>query len=68
MTVQQLSTGDLKKVSFDEEVYVVSAGTNMEYEATEMQIVYQSLTTPKTWYSFNLNDHTKKVLKQQEVR
>lgn len=81
MTVQDLKSGDMKKVqtrrscvvllfqqaTFDEEVYVVSTGSNYVYDTTEIQITYQSFTTPKTWYNYNMAFHTKKQLKQQEV-
>eukprot|EP01126_Amoeba_proteus_P043587 TRINITY_DN4791_c0_g1_i5.p1 TRINITY_DN4791_c0_g1~~TRINITY_DN4791_c0_g1_i5.p1 ORF type:complete len:345 (+),score=59.23 TRINITY_DN4791_c0_g1_i5:645-1679(+) len=67
MTIQTLTTGELKKASFDEDLYTVECGTNTVFDTMEIQIVYQSLTTPKTWYQYDMQTHNKKQLKQEEV-
>jgi len=67
MSVLTLATGELTKASFPEELYVVTTGTNANYDQSFVQIEYQSLITPETTYNYNLKDHSLELLKRKEV-
>ena len=56
-----------REIGVPEEVYSIWCGDNYEYDSDTFRYVYSSFITPKTWIDYNLNDHTSKTLKVQEV-
>lgn len=50
----------------DEETKVVT-GYNFDPDSTTLRVVYSSLTTPRTLYEFNLEDGSRKLLKQAKI-
>lgn len=54
-------------VDFDEEVYYTYIYTNREFDTELLRFGYMSLTTPATYYDYNMNNKEKTMLKQQEV-
>lgn len=54
-------------IPFDEEVYVVSIGTNVDPNSSFVRIVYTSLTTPTSIYDFNFESLELNLKKQEEV-
>ena len=60
-------TGNHHEVSFDEPVYVVYPTTNTEFNTTKLRFRYSSLTTPSTIFEYDLNERSKKILKETKV-
>lgn len=65
--VQNLRTGDTYDVPFDEPVYVVWHGTNIEFDSQVLRFNYSSLTVPASVYDFDLASKERVLKKQQEV-
>jgi len=67
----QLRILDLKaqghSVSFPEEVYTASAGTNEEFNTSLYRFNYQSMVTPGSVYDYDVKTRERKLLKQQPV-
>ena len=54
-------------IDFDEEVYSVYISQNPEFDTDLLRFQYTSLTTPNSHFDYNMNDKTRKLLKQEEV-
>jgi oligopeptidase B len=54
-------------IDFDEEVYSVYISKNPEFNTDFLRFEYNSLTTPNSHFDYNMNDKTRKLLKQEEV-
>jgi oligopeptidase B len=55
-------------IEFDEEVYAAGISNNPEYDSDELRYSYSSMTTPHTTYDYNMQNHEKKLKKQEEVK
>ena len=54
-------------IAFDEEAYALSLEGGYEYDTTVMRFVYQSPTTPRQWFDYDMATHQRTLLKTQEV-
>ena len=54
-------------IDFDEEVYSVYISQNPEFDTDLLRFQYTSLTTPNSHFDYNMNEKTRKLLKQEEV-
>ena len=54
-------------VAFDEEAYALSIEGGYEYETTKLRFVYQSPTTPRQWFDYDMAQRTRILLKTQEI-
>ena len=54
-------------IDFAEPAYVANVAYNPEFNTDILRYNYQSMTTPASVYDYNMNDHTKALLKQQEI-
>jgi len=59
--------GPADDLVFDEPLYCVGTGSNPEYEASALQVVFESLVTPKTISDYDLATGEYTVLKSQPV-
>jgi oligopeptidase B len=59
--------GDEHIVSFDEEAYALNLETGYEYETTLSRFVYQSPTTPRQTYDYDLATRERTLRKTQEI-
>ncbi|MDR0437849.1 MAG: S9 family peptidase [Bacteroidales bacterium] len=62
-----LKNGEDYYLEFPEEVYNTGIGYNPDFYATQLRYGYNSMTTPRTAYEYNLKTRETIVLKQQEV-
>ena len=67
MEVIDRSSGEVKRVAFDEEVYTAYTNGNAEYETELLRYTYESLTTPDSTYDYNLATEKHSLIKQQAV-
>jgi len=65
--VRNLRTGAEYDVPFNEPVYTVWHGTNLEFDSTVLRFNYSSLTVPTSVYDFDLLTQERRLLKQQAV-
>ncbi len=54
-------------VSFDEEAYALSLEGGYEYDTTVMRFVYQSPTTPRQWFDYDMTSAARTLRKTQEI-
>ena len=54
-------------IAFEEEAYALSASTGFEWAATSFTFVYQSPTTPRSWFDYDLATRARTLRKTQEV-
>jgi oligopeptidase B len=59
--------GPASELAFDEPLYSVGTGDNPEYETSAVQIVFESMVTPRTISDYDLVTGQRTVLKAQPV-
>ncbi|WP_309089415.1 S9 family peptidase [Phenylobacterium sp.] len=59
--------GDEHVVAFDEEAYALNLETGFEYATTTTRFVYQSPTTPRQWFDYDMASRQRTLRKTQEV-
>ena len=61
------STGSQTDLDFDEDVYTVGVGRNLEYDTARLRIGYQSLTTPPRVIDVDLETGVHELVKETPV-
>ncbi|RAK65427.1 S9 family peptidase [Phenylobacterium kunshanense] len=59
--------GEEHIVDFDEEAYALNLEGGYEYETTLTRFVYQSPTTPRQWFDYDMASRARTLRKTQEV-
>jgi oligopeptidase B len=59
--------GRSHEVAFDEEAYALHLEGGYEYETTTTRFVYQSPTTPRQWFDYDLESRARTLRKTQEI-
>jgi oligopeptidase B len=59
--------GPAREITFDEPLYSVGTGNNPEYDATALQVVFESLVTPRTISDYDVATGELTLLKRQPV-
>ncbi len=54
-------------ISVDEEAYALSLEGGYEYDTTVMRFVYQSPTTPRQWFDYDMARRERSLRKTQEI-
>ena len=54
-------------IDFDEEVYTVNPNVNLDFDTDVFRFSYTSLTTPNSFYDYNLKTKERTLLKQEEI-
>jgi oligopeptidase B len=54
-------------IAFDEEAYALGLEGGYEYDTAVMRFVYQSPTTPRQWFDYDMTTRERTWLKTQEV-
>lgn len=67
VTVRQLSTGKAFPLKFHDSAFAAYLTGNNELDNRKVRIYYSSLTTPGTYYDFNLNTGESEVMKQTPI-
>ena len=67
LRITDFANGKSHYIDFDEPVYGAYLGMNPEYGTKQLRFVYESLATPRSWYDYDVDGHTRKLLKRQPV-
>ncbi|MFC3079926.1 S9 family peptidase [Phenylobacterium terrae] len=59
--------GGAHEIAFDEEAYALGIETGYEYETTLTRFVYQSPTTPRQWFDYDMATRERTLRKTQEI-
>ncbi|MFP4059449.1 MAG: S9 family peptidase [Bacteroidales bacterium] len=54
-------------IDFGEDTYTAWIGVNMQFDTVTLRFGYSSLTTPTSYFDYNMDTREKALLKQQEV-
>ncbi len=54
-------------IAFDEEAYALNPDPGLEYDTTVLRFVYQSPTTPRQWFDYDMATRQRTLLKTQEI-
>ena len=65
--VRPWTGGDAHDIAFDEPVYDVYASVNREADTRVLRFGYESLTTPRSVYDYDMEARSRTLLKRQEV-
>jgi oligopeptidase B len=67
LRIRNINTNAEHYVDFGEPAYTAYAGSNPEYNSTNLRYIYTSLTTPSSVYDYNMDSRAKELKKRQEV-
>ena len=59
--------GGTHEIAFDEEAYALHLESGYEYRTTTTRFVYQSPTTPRQWFDYDLRTRERVLRKTQEI-
>lgn len=59
--------GHTHEIAFDEEAYALHLEGGYEYQTTTTRFVYQSPTTPRQWFDYDLESRERTLRKTQEI-
>ena len=59
--------GEEHEIAFDEEAYALSLEGGYEYDTTLTRFVYQSPTTPRQWFDYDMASRERTLRKTQEI-
>ena len=65
--VRDLASGETRPIPFDEAVYSVGGGLNIEFATTKLRVDYSSLVTPPSTFEIDMATGERTLLKQQEI-
>jgi oligopeptidase B len=66
--VLRLSDGAAHEIAMPEPVYSLGSGPNPEFDTDTYRFHYDSYVTPDAEYEYRLDDRSRRLLKQREVR
>ncbi|AUI88631.1 oligopeptidase B [Vibrio azureus] len=67
ITIRQLSTGKDYPLDFNDSAFTAYLTGNYELDNPYVRVYYSSLTTPGTYYDFDLQTHKSEIVKQTPV-
>jgi oligopeptidase B len=65
--VVDLASGRSHDIDFDEQAYVLSFGSNPEFDTDVLRYNYSSMVTPQSVFDYDLGRRIRVLVKQQEV-
>jgi oligopeptidase B len=67
IVVTERVSGAEHAIEVDEEAYALSLEGGYEYETTTLRFVYQSPTTPRQWFDYDMTTRARTLRKTQEI-
>lgn len=67
LRIRNIRTNAEHYVDFGEPAYTAYAGSNPEYNSSNLRYIYTSLTTPSSVYDYDMESREKQLKKRQEV-
>ncbi|HTS18470.1 MAG TPA: S9 family peptidase [Verrucomicrobiae bacterium] len=68
ISVYDIASGASHTIDWPEAAYDVEAGDNAIFDTNVLRITYESLTTPRSVYDYDMITHERKLLKRQIVK
>jgi oligopeptidase B len=67
ITVRNIATGESHDVTFPEEAYDLDVQRGFEWDTETLRFVYQSPSTPRETWDYDMSARTRVLMKRQEV-
>jgi len=67
MTIRDLTSGRETPLTFNDDIFVASFSGNYNSKSRNVRVFYSSMTTPATYYNFNLSTGKSRMLGQAQV-
>ena len=67
LLLTERGTGAEHAVAFDEEAFALSLAGGYEFDTTTLRFVYESPTTPKQWFDYDMATRARVLRKTQEI-
>ncbi|MGL4323281.1 MAG: S9 family peptidase [Beijerinckiaceae bacterium] len=67
IVIEDLSSQQSHIIAFDEEAYGLGLDGGYEFDTTTIRFTYSSMTTPSQVWSYDMDSHVRRMLKQQEI-
>ena len=67
IVIRSRQTGEEHAIAFDEAAYALSLHGSWEYETDQLRFSYESLTTPRQTFDYDMRTRTRTLLKTQEI-
>ncbi|MES1991023.1 MAG: S9 family peptidase [Pseudomonadota bacterium] len=67
IVIRQFSDGTEHEISFDEEAYDLGLSPGYEYDTSLTRFTYNSMTTPRETYDYDMANRARTLRKRQEV-
>ena len=67
LRIRRTDTGEIFTIDHPDPVYTTWPGSNREYETSTFRYVYSSLVCPRAAFDYDVNTHTRVLVKQQPV-
>ena len=67
IVVTKADSGEDHTIAFDEDAFALSLSGGYEYDTALMRFVYESPTTPKQWFDYDMASRTRVLRKTQEI-
>ena len=61
------ASGEEHAIAFDEQAYALSLAGGYEFDTTTLRYVYESPTTPRQWFDYDMAARTRVLRKTQEI-
>ena len=65
--ISTTDNSDVHHIKFDEPVYSLGGSSNPEFKTQQLRFVYNSLTTPRSVFDYDMSARTRELKKQYEV-
>ena len=65
--IVRTTSGEEHSIAFDEEAYALSMETGYEFDTIQTRFVYQSPTTPRRWFDYDMESRKRTLRKTQEI-
>jgi oligopeptidase B len=65
--ITERGAGAAHEIAFDEDAYVLSLAGGYEFDTRTLRFVYESPTTPRQWFDYDLTTRARTLRKTQEV-
>jgi oligopeptidase B len=67
LLLTERATGAEHAIAFEEDAYALSLSGGYEFDTTTMRFVYESPTTPRRWFDYDMATRQRTLRKTQEV-
>jgi oligopeptidase B len=67
LLLTERGTGAEHTIAFDEEAYALGLSGGYEFAATTLRFVYESPTTPRQWFDYDMSTRQRTLRKTQEI-